>query len=138
MTELRGLVEEVVKAAEGAIKPHAVLKSESASDAKRAEAQAKVEAQDAAKAAAIAKVEQTVKDIEALEPKPADVAVCHLMGKFVADWRVTMDDKNDYMEKCADATRLYKSPIFNRQKELLADMKAIKKKDKEAATAAQA
>ena len=136
MTDLRALVEETVKAAEGAIKPYAVLAAAASSDEKKAEAQAKVASQEAAKAAGIAKIETTVAELHKLEPKPADLAVCHLMEKFIADWREPMTEKGAYMEKCADATRLYKSPIFNRQKELLAEMKAIKKKDKEAAAAA--
>lgn len=130
MTSLRTLVDDVIKAAEGAVKPYIVLKLATTDEAKKAEAQAKIESQQAQKEEALAKLDAVVDELAAKDASDAR-GVCALMKKFAADWRTPVEEKDAYMEKCADATRLYKSPIFNRQKELLAEMKAVKKRDQQ-------
>jgi hypothetical protein len=132
MTTLRTLIDQVIKAAEGAIKPYIALRAAAAKGTTDADAQAKVDAQEAAKAAHLDELVVVVKELAAMDAADAR-GICAVMGKFVEEWRAPLTEKDTYMERCADATRLYKSPVFNRQKELLAELKTIKKRDVAAA-----
>lgn len=57
----------------------------------------------------------------------SDDLLITVMRDCVAAYRAVKIEKQLLMELAADATRLYKSPVFQRQKELLAEMKALKK-----------
>jgi hypothetical protein len=127
MTQLRALVDDVIKTAEAALKPYASLESET-DEVKRNTAADKVAQCEKLKAAKLDEVKAVAAEIAHLDLSGVDRrTVCALMSTFVDDWQAPLKAKDQYMEKCADATRLYKSPIFNRQKELLAELKAIKK-----------
>lgn len=60
------------------------------------------------------------------EKTAADVALANGMSECIAAYQSVELKKDACQELAADATRKYKSPIFNRQKELLAEMKNIK------------
>lgn len=57
----------------------------------------------------------------------ADAALLPVMQDCIEAYTNVPIEHAKLQELAADATRLYKSPLFNRQKELLAEMKASKK-----------
>jgi EEF1A lysine methyltransferase 1 len=57
----------------------------------------------------------------------ADDLLVPIMKDCVAAYRAVTMERQQLQELAADATRLYKSPVFQRQKELLAEMKVLKK-----------
>ena len=65
---------------------------------------------------------------------PADGSLFRCMEDCVREYRKVPLVKNDLQELAADATRKFKSPIFNRQKELLQEMKRAKAEYAAAAT----
>ena len=132
-------VEAVVKACEAAVTAKAKLVKEAEGSDKRATHAAAIDAALAAKAAALVELGVVVDRLAKRNAVDAGGVCAALKTGFLADWPWTtaaaVPTPEEYREKCVDVTRKYKSPIFNRQKELLADMKKAKK-DAAAATAA--
>ncbi|CUI12950.1 methyltransferase, putative [Bodo saltans] len=65
-----------------------------------------------------------------------DELLIPVMKECVAAYRAVKIERQLLQELAADATRKYKSPVFQRQKELLAEMKILKKNAANAAAAA--
>ena len=133
-------VEAVVKACEGAVTAKAKREKETEGSAKYASLSEAIDAALVQKAAAMPELAAVVDRLAERNASDAG-GVCVQLKAFLGDWPwctpADVPDTNAYREKCVDVTRKFKSPIFNRQKELLADMKKAKK-DAAAAAAAGA
>lgn len=132
-------IDEMVKATEAAVTAYEKLQKEPA------EGSTKRQALETTIAAAFEKRQELRAAMETMIPElsqriPLDEkGVCLLLQQFLASvvgtWdQGTIPTSTAYKENCADVTRKFKSPIFNRQKDLLSEMKKLKKEQQQQAS----
>lgn len=131
MDKLRKLVDVVVKDVEMCLKHHMAVEADAS---KAADVAPHIATLNAQRDKNLAEMSSIADQLAQGDAKDAS-GVCKLVTNFCAEWQQPITTTDKYRELCADSTRKFKSPIFNRQKELLAEMKKIKARDVKAATA---
>lgn len=124
MEDFKKQVDALFKEADSVIKGEAALLS--SDPAAKAAARAKLDAAVKRRDEHLDGMKSVVRELEQVAAQ-RESAILALMHSCVQKLSTTTIDQTTYRELAADATRHYKSPIFSRQKELLAEMKQIKK-----------
>lgn len=95
-------------------------------------------AESAARLALLDSMDATIAALQAAPASAPDTSLLRTMAECVAEYRQIPLVRDRLQELAADATRKFKSPVFNRQKELLQEMKKAKAEYTAAAAASAA